>query len=144
MQKYIKGFILLTSLLSYSFASSSKLALQETEVKYIQITILDKGVKRKIIIPKNNRVINKFNIHTEKQLSSKDGIIICFKDTVSPSLNELEARYGLKLKKKLITGYYVFRNVSKYSDVEIVGEIIKNETTIKTVKPNWKKKNKIR
>ena len=138
------GLMLLTFLLSHSFASSPKLALQEAEAKYTQVTILDKGVKRKIMIPKNDRLIDKFNPHTVKQLSSKDGIIIRFKDTVSPSLSELEEKYGLKLKKKLITGYYIFQNVSEYSDVQVVGEIIKNEINIKTVKPNWKKKNRIR
>ena len=144
MRKNIIGFILFTFLLSHSFAFSQKSVALETKGKYKQITILDKGIKRKITIPKDDRLRNKFNPYSAKELSSKDGIIICFKDTVLPSIGEWEVKYGLKLKKKLLTGYYIFKNISEYSDVEIVSEIIENETNVKTVKPNWKKKNKIR
>jgi len=141
MQKNIIGFMLLTFLLSNSFASSQKSTLQETEANYTKITILDKGVKRKIYISKDDTLKNKFNPHTAKQLSSKDGIIISFKDPIRISMSEFEAKYGLKFKKKLLIGYYIFQNISEYSDVKIVGKIIKNEPNVKTVKPNWKKKN---
>jgi hypothetical protein len=141
MQKNIIGFMLLTFLLSNSLASSQKSALQETEENYIQIIILDKGVKRKIYIPKDDTLKNKFNPHTAKQLSTKDGIIISFKDPVQIPMSEFEAKYGLKLQKKLLIGYYIFQNISGYSDIQIVGKIIKNEPNVKTVKPNWKKKN---
>ncbi len=141
MQKNIIGFMLLIFLLSNSFASSQKSTLQETEVNYTKITILDKGVKRKIYIPKDDTLKNKFNPHTAKRLSSKDGIIISFKDPIRISISGFEAKYGLKFKKKLLIGYYIFQNISEYSDVKIVEKIIKNEPNVKTVKPNWKKKN---
>ena len=40
--------------------------------------------------------------------------------------------------------HVLVENISRYSDVQIVGEIIKNDINVKTVKPNWKKKNKPR
>ena len=141
MQKIIIGFMLLAFLANSSVAISQKVKQQDNTENYTKVTILDKGVKRKIYISKDDTLKNKFNPHTAKQLSSKDGIIISFKDPIRISMSGFEAKYGLKFKKKLLIGYYIFQNISEYSDVKIVGKIIKNEPNVKTVKPNWKKKN---
>ncbi len=141
MQKNIIGFILLTFLASSSFAFAQKEKLQNVEANYTQITILEKGVKRKINIPKDDTLKNKFNPYSAKQATSQDGIIVSFKDSSLISVNEFEAKYGLKLKTKLVIGYYIFQNISKESDIQIVKNIINNEVNVKTVKPNWKMKN---
>lgn len=67
--------------------------------------------------------------------------MITFKKSFHVNIAEFEAKYGLKLKKKLVTGYYLFDNISSSDDMEIIGNIIKNEKNIITVKPNWKKQN---
>jgi hypothetical protein len=71
-------------------------------------------------------------------------VIVSFLDTKILSISEFETKYGLKLKEKLVIGYYIFENVSDRSDTEIMSAIIKNETNVKTVKPNWEKKNQPR
>lgn len=140
-KKNIIGFTLLAFLASNSFAFSQKVKIQNSEANYTQVTILDKGVKRTINIPKDDTLKNKFNPHTAKEATSKEGIIVSFKNPSAVSISNFEERYSLKLKKKLAIEYYIFQNISKYSDVQIVGNIIENETNVKTVKPNWKMKN---
>jgi hypothetical protein len=139
MKKITILFIGLLLLASSSFAFSKKMETRNLEKSYTTVTILDKGVKREISVSKKISTSNKSN-----QLNSKEGIIVSFKNPSQITISEFETKYGLKLKTKLVIGYYIFQNISKYSDVQIVGNIIENETNIQTVKPNWKKKNTIR
>ena len=141
MQKHIIRFTLLAFLASNSFAFSQKVKIQNIETNYTEVIILDKGIKRKIHIPKDDTLKNKFNSYSAKQATSQEGIIVSFKKPSQISISEFEIKYGLKLKTKLVIGYYIFQNISKDSDVQIVRNIIENETNVKTVKPNWKMKN---
>ena len=144
MNKNIITFTLIVFFASNTFAISDKVKTKDTTASYTEITILEKGVKRKVRIPKDDNIKSKHNPHEAKQLTSKEGIVLTFKDPSKVSISELEAKYGIKLKTKLVIGYYIFKNISKKSDVEIVESIIAEESNIKTVKPNWKKKNQPR
>ncbi len=144
MKKNIIGFTLLTFLVSNNFAFSQKVKMQDIQENYTQVTILDKGTKRIILIPKDENQTNKMTAYSAKQLESKEGIMVSFKNTSQLSISEFETKYGLKFKKKLIIGYYIFKNISENSDTQIIANIIKNETNVKTVKPNWKLKNQPR
>ena len=141
MQKNIIGFILLAFLASSSFAFAQKVKTEEMQKNYTEVIILEKGVKRKINIPKDDKIKNTLSPYSAKEARSQEGIIVSFKKTSNVSISEFETKYGLKLKTKLVIGYYIFQNISEHSDVQIVEEIIKNETNIETVKPNWKMKN---
>ncbi len=141
MKKKSVGLVLVAFLVSSNYLFSQKISTANKGVDYIQVTVLEKGVKRKINIPENDAFKNRFNTHSAKQLDSKEGIVLSFKDQTQVSVDEFESKYGIKLERKLVIGYYIFKNMSEYSDIQIVEKIIKNETNIKTVKPNWKKKN---
>jgi len=105
------------------------------------VIVLDKGVKRYIYMPKvdsnQSKKLIGYNIN---KLESKRGIIVKFKNS-NTSIDDFELKYGLKLKYKMQTGYYIFNNISDKSDVEIIKQIITDETNILTVKPNWEKRN---
>ncbi len=141
MQKNIIGFILLAFLASSSFAFAQKVKTEEMQKNYTQVIILEKGVKRKINIPKDDKTKNTFSPYSAKEATSQEGIIVSFKKPSQISISEFEIKYGLKLKTKLVIGYYIFQNISEHSDIQIVEDIMKNETNIETVKPNWKMKN---
>jgi len=119
---------------------SSSLIYAQSDIQK-KIIVLDKGVKRYIyVFKKENNQSNKFSRYSEEQLISKKGIIVKFKNPID-SASDFEQKYGLKLKHKMQTGYYIFDNISENSDVEIVSQIIANEKNILTVKPNWKGRN---
>jgi len=141
MQKNMIRFIVLVLLASSSFTFAQKAKTEEMQKNYTEVIILEKGVKRKINIPKDDKVKNTFSPYSAKEATSQEGIIISFKNKSQIVISEFETKYGLKLKTKLVIGYYIFQNISKDSDVQIVENIIKNETNIETVKPNWKMKN---
>ena len=141
MQKNMIGFILLAFLASSSFIFAQKVKTEDMQKNYTEVTILEKGVKRKINIPKDDKIKNTFSPYSTKEATSQEGIIVSFKKPSQVSISEFETKYGLKLKTKLVIGYYIFKNISESSDVQIVGDIIKNETNVKTVKPNWKMRN---
>ena len=122
------------------FVSSTMLFSNE----YKKIIVLDKGVKRVITVSKTDEQSSIMSTPIKKNTLSKEGVIIAFKEGIKVDVEKLEIKYGLKFKKKLIIGYYIFYNVSNNSDEEIVLNIIDNEKNIKTVKPNWKKNNQPR
>lgn len=87
----------------------------------------------------------RFNVYSSQMLEAKKGVLIHFKKGAKVDIGALEATYGLKLKEKLKSGYYIFDNLSAYSDVELIHTIMKNERkNISTVKPNWPKQNQPR
>lgn len=112
--------------------------------KYKKVIILEKGVKRTILVPKDDTVKNKMNSTRVEQAKSKDGLIVSFKDPSTMSISAFESKYNLKLKHRLRIGYYIFINTSLLTDLQIVEEITTNETNIETVKPNWRTTNTIR
>lgn len=131
-------------LLANSLLLAQKPSSLEIDNSYTKVIVMDKGIKRTVLIPKEDTVKNKMNPMKAEQAVSKDGVIVSFKDSSQASINAFETKYKLKLQHKLLVGYYIFTNVSKLTDVQIVEEIIKNETNIETVKPNWKMTNTVR
>ena len=129
---------------SSTFAFSKKIETKDLEKNYQTFTILDKGVKRTIYLTTEENNKSMMNIATSVSKDIKEGVVIRFKDPSTTSLEDFEEKYGLKLKKKLIIGYYIFENRSSLSDMEIIANILKNEPNIETVKPNWKKRNQPR
>ena len=134
-------YITLVLLLGSSVLLAQKPSSKEIENNYIKVIIMDKGVKRTVLIPKDDIVKNKMNPMKAEQATSKDGVIVSFKDPSKTSISDFEAKYNIKLKHKLVVGYYIFTNASKFTDAQIVEEIIKNEINIETVKPNWRMTN---
>ena len=144
MQKNMIGFTLLVCLFG-TFSFADKANKKDTTVEYTEMIVLDKGVKRTVRVPKTDEQKNSVGTLSMKEgVLSKKGIVIAFKKSSPMDISEIERKYGLKLKKKLVIGYYIFQNVSDKEDMEIVSSIIKNEKNIKTVKPNWKKNNQPR
>jgi hypothetical protein len=119
--------------------ASSKIKAKNTQ-EYKSVVVLENGVKRKVRVVDADSKLKTTNT-TLQNKDSKDGVIVSFKDDSKVSLEAFERKYGLKFKKKLIIGYYIFENNSKMSDIDIVSAIINDESNIKTVKPNWKMKN---
>ena len=141
MKKHIIRFTLLVFLASSTSAFAQKVKTEEMQKNCTEVIILEKGVKRKINIPKDDKIKNTFNPYSAKEATSQEGIIVSFKKLAQISISEFETRYGLKFKTKLVIGYYIFQNISEHSDIQIVEDIMKNETNIETIKPNWKMKN---
>ena len=135
-------YITLALLLGSSMLLAQKPSAQEIDSNYTKVIIMDKGVKRTVLIPKDDTVDNKMSSMKAEQATSKDGVILKFKDPSQTSISAFEAKYNVKLKHQLASGYYIFENTSKLTDAQIVEEIIKNETNAVTVKPNWKMTNK--
>jgi hypothetical protein len=137
MVKYI--WIKLGLLLFLGVASSacfSETIKQPSQIQQ-EITILDKGIKRRLIVP-SSQISAK---STVSQLQTQEGVVVQFKDNSLISIQEFEATYDLRLRTTLLETYYVFDNLSKLSDVQLVGKIIAGETNLLTVKPNWKLQN---
>ncbi len=126
----MKQHTMIYMLLSLAY---SGLALAKTDT----LTILEKGVRRHLSFSQRH-TINK------QQDTSKEGIILAFKNPTHITISEFETKYSLKFKTKMTIGYYIFENHSSRSDMEIVSDIIANENNIKTVKPNWRLRNTIR
>jgi len=116
----------------------------EIDNSYIKVITMDKGIKRTVLIPKDDTVKKQMSSMKAEQAVSKDGIIVSFKDSSKVLIRAFEEKYKLKLQHKLHIGYYIFTNVSKLSDIRIVEDIIQNETNVETVKPNWEMTNTTR
>lgn len=141
MRKTTLPFTALLFLLGSTFALSAKADAKMKEKNYTEMTILDGGVKRIIHVPKDANLTTKATTYETTKTTVKKGVIVSFKEIDALSIGALETKYGLKLQEKLAIGYYIFENVSDKSDMEIIKDIIENESAVKTVKPNWEKKN---
>lgn len=143
--KSIRILFLAVNLVStaHLFAQSNQTDPKRAATASQSFTILDKGVKRiqHIQITKSLTVSTSDPSIRTVSPNIKKGIIIGFKENSSVSLDAFEEKYGLKLKKKMRIGYYLFENVSEANDMEIITRIIAEEDSVKTVKPNWKKQN---
>lgn len=144
MNKTTLPLAILLLLASSNFAFSKKTDEQTMGKNYTEVTILDKGVKRIIHIPKESNLTSKVGTYTISKIAPKEGVMVSFADNAVLSISEFETKYGLKLKEKLAIGYYIFENISDKSDTEIINDIINSESNVRTVKPNWKKKNQPR
>ena len=142
MNKTPLPLAILLFLLGSTFAISDKTDIKMAEKTYTEAIILDEGIKRIIHVPKDANITSKASTYEAIQTpSKKEGVMVSFRKTDGISIGAFEAKYGLKLQEKLAIGYYIFENISDKSDMEIVQDIIKNESAVKTVKPNWEKKN---
>ncbi len=134
--------------LSHSAAFSKKLDQKEIKQNFTEVMILDKGVKRTLYIEKEEGKTEsskkKIGTYSAKMQASKNGVIVTFKNPSKTDISKFESTYGLKLKEKLLTCYHVFENISGSSDIQVIDSIIRNEKNVKTVKPNWRKKNQPR
>jgi len=141
MKKYTIAFTLFIMMLTTTVSYADKTDQKNKSKQNTEMIILDKGIKRTIPIPIEMTESAKTSSTGTKQVSSKKGIIIRFKKPSEIKIKEFEAKHGLKLEKKLMSGTYIFNNLSTESDIDTVRSIIKNESTVKTVKPNWEKRN---
>ena len=115
----MKKYLLLTILLT-AFATSQV------------VTIIDKGIERKIYIPDGQNI--KARVIDNK---SQKGIIVAFKNT-TVDIIELEQEYNIKLIKNLTAGYKIFANNSNLSDIDLITKLTKEKKEIiKTIRPNW-------
>jgi hypothetical protein len=142
MKMIISGICGLVLLVTGIAAESS---MDGTVSGYREITILDNGVQRKkyVRLPeiRNSKLsMSSVENNTSKNIS-KRGIVVVFKKGKKADLEHFASTYGLKLKKKLVTGYYIFENISDEDDTVILARILKEEKGIVTLKPNWKKHN---
>jgi len=142
MRKSTLFIALMVTFASTTFALSKKMETMDTEEQYRTFTVLDKGVKRTILIPKERRFEGKMSPYSAKQIDAQEGIVIQFAAPETIDIEAFEAKYRLKLISKMVIGYYIFKNQSKLSDITLIEKILKEETGIKTLKPNWKKHNR--
>lgn len=131
---------------SYSHAQSKKTDPAERTKTAQTLTILEKGVKRTIKIQLNGEDVVKGSDPSIRRVSSesKEGIIVSFKNKGKVSIEDFEEKYGLKLRKKMLIGYYLFDNLSDSNDMQLIDQIIAHEPNVHTLKPNWKKQNQPR
>jgi len=109
------------------------------------VTIIDNGVERQIFIPDTAQKKNIKARMVGDSSSAPAGIMVAFKKGAKIDIKNFEKKYNLKLKKKLLIGYYIFNNNSDMSDLELIAKISKNsKTKIKTIRPNWGLHNKAR
>ncbi len=114
---------------------------------YKEVTILEKGVKRKQKVAVGQSVQEAQESKAGKRdatLSEERGIVVMFKHRKRKDVETFAQKYGLKLRKRLLSGYYLFDNLSGDTDENVVANIIENEKDVKTVKLNRRKHNKMR
>jgi len=106
------------------------LSILATSFSFSQIiTIVDKGVERKINIPSQNVKARYLN-------NKSSGILVLFNKNID--IKNFKNKYSLELKKRLSIGYYIFENNSNLNDIELISKIYKeNKSSIKTIRPNW-------
>lgn len=142
MKKYT--FILLGVALSIEgMASSQKEKYKQNKVltSSKKMVVIEDGVKREIRLSEES-VEKSMYQRTTKVVAKKEGVVVRFKTVSKDTVGKFESKYQLKLRKKLRIGYYIFDNLSKYSDEEVVRTILKDLHNIQTVRPNWKMNNK--
>lgn len=141
MKSMIKIALVFVVLVANAYATPSKVN-EEEYAKYDFVTILDNGVKRKVKVLQTESTQTQLKSTRSITKANNSGVIVAFTNTQTPSIDDFEKKYSLQLKTKLLIGYYIFYNLSSKSDVEVVEEIIENESSVKTVRPNWKMKMK--
>jgi len=138
MKKILKSLLFSCIVIQgVSYADGEKKGIDLS--KYKVITVIDKGIERKIYIPLKQSVkqLDARSVSTT-QLQAKEGVVIKFKDASLVDIQALEEKYQIHLKTKPIVGYYIFENQSKYMDIDLMSKIIENEKNILSIKPNWK------
>lgn len=116
----------------------SKALIKESSEKKEKVKIKDGGVEQTITLPVAQPGKGLVNRSVDEN-ASQSGIMIKFsKKDIDPA--QLEAQFGLKVKTKLKSGYYIFENQSTQSDAAIIEEMLGSSynSTIQTVRPNTK------
>ncbi len=134
MKCILRIVVFLLVFISFGCASSKVKVYNDS----LYTTILQDGIKRKVKIPKvDGKIIKSTNTQTGTD-DTKFGVIVEFIDDSKVDISTFESKYGLKLKDKLVIGYYIFSNYSSVGDLELIQKILNNEKNIRTLKPNWK------
>jgi len=95
-----------------------------------KVSVLDKGIIRNINVS--------YTKEEQSQIENK-GFIIKFDKAMSEEeIKTFENTNGLKLKKKLHSGYYIFEKTTQSSMFEVLDNFIKHPQHISTVRPNIK------
>lgn len=76
-----------------------------------------------------------------KQFSDDVMILVEFKSPVD--IEAFMQTYHLTLKRKLVTGHYLFHNQSKYKPMVLIQKIIDENPAVLSIFPNWKMNQKI-
>ncbi len=72
---------------------------------------------------------NKFN--------SKSDIIVKFTNSNEVNIQDIESKYGLRFKRKMTIGDFIFENTGTINTLEIINFMIEdNELNIKRIMPN--------
>ena len=139
MKNNMIAYILFSLIGSSILLFAQKDNVSISEKNYTKVITLDKGVKRTLLIPKEDALKSSTAPYSAKQATAKQGIVIRFKKPAKVDMEAFTAKYGLKLHTKLVIGYYIFENHSAQSDIELLNTIMKHENNIETIKPNWPK-----
>ena len=110
-------------------------------INFELIKIREGNSTRNMLVPIEDRDLTAITRASalNSKLNSKDGLVIAFTDK-NIDIEALEAHFDIKLKNKLQIGYYIFKNNSKFSDIELMNTILNSKygKNIDTLKPNWK------
>jgi hypothetical protein len=121
---------------------------EESAVEHKEVKVKDGGVEYSKQVEVIKKSTSKTSVQTTSEqsteevpldkLNSKVGVILAFKNN-TVDIKEFEARFELKLKEKLVIGYYIFENVSSLTDVLLVSKILASDMNnkIETIRPNW-------
>ena len=142
MKKQILVLVTSVFLVGTSFSYADKKSSKSNNDNTEMMTIIDKGVKRTVPVnrlEKNDSLQGKSA--STSNVEQKKGLLIRFTKSENLDIKDFEEKYALKLKEKMKIGYYIFQNKSKESDLVLMQRILKNETNIDSMKPNWKMKN---
>jgi hypothetical protein len=132
----------LMALVLSSMTFADKKSLSTHSVDVTELTVLDSGIKRTMLIPATTNTGKKAR---KTQLSkTHKGIMVRFLKVSEDTVLNFETEYNVKLKTKILGTYYIFENYSKLSDVALIKSIMEHETNLKTLKPNWNMHNTIR
>jgi len=143
MYKRTVGIIVSLLVVSSLYGISHKKESKQRDQNCTELFIMEKGVKRKVLIPNTS---SKYSVSssTDARVSAKKGVLIMFDDPKNIDIAAFEAKYGLTFVTKMRIGYYLFKNSSKYSDITLIDNILSSEKHVITIKPNWKMNKSVR
>lgn len=118
---------------------------EESTVEYKDVKVKDAGTEYTIQVEikkddpsKNVTKKDEAEDTPLDKLHSKVGVILKFKNK-NVDIVAFSEKFGLKLKERLVIGYYIFENTSNLTDILLVENILLSDmsTSIDTIRPNW-------
>ena len=132
--KIIYVVIFITSLCYADFIQKSIKVDGETQYIFIKNNPTSNNTSANSIQTYKTRQGMSFNSQSDILIRFNDG----FESYIDTNyLKNFEARYNISFQKKLILGYYQFKNSSSKDTLILINDIILNNPNIKTIKPNW-------